>query len=90
MILGRLAAPERDPFVDALVGLSSLCRRLDDAEARGQLIALVPADRPEMIEAILGALSVRKTIELVIAGMCVDPGEADSQEAAGWQRDQLR
>jgi hypothetical protein len=100
MSLDALSAPARDPFVDAVVGLASVCRRLGEAGARGELIALVPADRPEMIEAVLGALSLKKTIELVIAGLVnevletertsVDPAAPDPQEVARWERDLLR
>jgi hypothetical protein len=89
-ILDKPAALGHDPFVDALLGLASACRILDDAEIRGQLSALVPADRPEMIEAILGALSLRKTIELVIAGICEEVPGASLQEPAGWERELLR
>lgn len=89
-MLDSPGAPAAAPFVDAVLGLASVCRRLDGPALQARLIALVPADRPEMIAAVLGALSLRKTLDLVIAAICEEAASTSSPEPARWRRDVLR
>jgi hypothetical protein len=106
------AWPDQDAFCDALTGLACLCRRLalvigdaatpdvarsDRAVADAGGTDDVPDEEPdELLDAVLGLVSLRTTAALVLAALCEadadDPGAAGqvSPDAPAWSRELLR
>lgn len=88
-----------DAFVDALVGLSRMCGDLAGAIAESdQAIAGAgaadgagtAAELDEPLAAVLGLISVRTTLSLVLAALCGEHAEAAPDPDAVWSREQLR
>lgn len=85
-----------DPFLDAVAGLECLGRRLDalvdPAAARpaGAIAASLEDPWVEPLDALLGLMSLRHTLRLVIAGMCGELAECAVRPGAAWRRDLLR
>ena len=81
-----------DAFLDAVLGLDRLCRALglalDDA--------LEPADDPlvrapdDLVDALLGLISVRTTVALVVAAASSACARVAPAADAAWSREQLR
>ncbi|HEY0992981.1 MAG TPA: hypothetical protein VGD80_38275 [Kofleriaceae bacterium] len=107
--MSRALDPERsidDAFLDAVVGLDSFCRALgltlDDAIQGDGSPVRAPDDLPEdLIDALLGLVSVRTTVALVVAAASsASPRVAPAADAASlsslwslwslWSREQLR
>lgn len=78
------------PFVDAIVGLASVCHRIDRMIGDGTLAALV-ASNPELLDAAVGACSLHTMVQRVIAALAESPMALEAPgPAAAWQRDHLR
>ena len=77
------------PFVDAVVGLASVCRRVDRMIEDGTLAALV-ASHPELLDAAIGACSLHAMVHRVIAAMAETTALDAPEPAATWRRDHLR
>jgi hypothetical protein len=96
------AGPGDDAFVDALVGLAGVCRWLAGEAGeieRATVTAGTPgdagADAPaaeldEPLAALLGLVSMRTTLSLVLAALCGDPADAEPEAGAAWSRELLR
>lgn len=95
--------PGDDAIFDALVGLSRVCRYLalviDDATLAPGGAADTPAGpddaSDEPLDAVLGLVSVRTTVALVLAALCSEPadggpGDAEPAALAAWSRELLR
>jgi len=48
------------------------------------------AELDEPLAAVLGLVSLRTTLSLVIAALCGDPGDAEPEVEAAWSRELLR
>jgi uncharacterized membrane protein len=88
------AAPGGDAFVDAVVGLDQLCRWLgpvvDAAAGGGAGEASDAAVGDDLLDAVLGLVSLRTTLALVLAALDSEPPDVPDGPAAGWSRDLLR
>jgi len=80
-----------DAFVDALVGLDRLCGWLAPVDAAvGAGTGGADGDRrdaadpDELVDAVLGLVSLRTTLSLVLAALASEPADAAEDPTAGW------
>ena len=99
-------APGADAFVDALLGLDRLCHRLagtldgaavdgEGAALRGRARGGAPGDDfDDVLDAVLGAMSMRTTLSLVLGALVGEAADAIAEPAGdastAWSREQLR
>jgi len=97
--VSRALDPERsidDAFLDAVLGLDSLCRALgltlDDAIRPGDgSLVRAPDDLPDdLVDALLGLISVRTTVALVLAAASSASARVAPASDAAWSRELLR
>jgi hypothetical protein len=82
-------APHAGPFIDALVGLASMCRRFDRFVTEGHAAHLLIGEG-ELLDALVGLCSLHHTLDAVIEAMCGDPCPRPPFNPATWRRDVLR
>jgi hypothetical protein len=95
--LSEPGGPGASTFVEALLGVMRVLRKIDNRLAGPEFAedaASSPGEREdEVVDALLGLLSVRRTVGLLVEALFADgeaSGPAASSAEARWSREVLR
>jgi hypothetical protein len=82
--------PTGGSFLDAVLGVECIVRDLGEAIDDAPADDLAAAEADHLLDALLGLVSLRKTIALIFAAATSDLADVAQPAGAAWSRELLR